>query len=568
MLPRLNEMPATLPLFVDMFAELRARGFEGDLPATSAERVVQATDNSIYQMVPQAIAFPRTTEDLARIARLTCDPRFASVTFAARGGGTGTNGQSLTDGLVIDVSRYMNRILQINAEERWVRVQAGVVKDQLNAAVAAHGLFFPPELSTSNRATIGGMVSTDASGQGSCLYGKTRDHVLELTTVLLDGTIWRSGPLTDERLAAVQRRPDRVGAIHRRVDTIQREQAGLIAECFPKLNRCLTGYDLAHIRDARCRFDLNAILCGSEGTLSLIAEAKLNLVPIPLCRALAIVRYGSFDAALRDARALIEFGASSIETVDSTVLALARGDPIWQDVRPFVPDDDGGPALGVNLVEFVGSTEESVEAPLRGITGALSAGGRGAGRRGFTVARGEHDVGRIWEMRKKAVGLLGNMQGDKRPIAFVEDSAVPPEHLADYIAEFRAALDARGLSYGMFGHVDAGVLHVRPAIDMKDPLQEVLIREITEEVVRITQKYNGLLWGEHGKGVRSEFSPTFFGPLYSSLQSIKSVFDPGNQLNPGKIAAPQGAALLRIDELTTRGQLDRTIAPHVRAGYD
>jgi Fe-S oxidoreductase len=209
-----------------------------------------------------------------------------------------------------------------------------------------------------------------------------------------------------------------------------------------------------------------------------------------------------------------------------------------------------------------------VEAPLRGITGALSTDGRSLGRRGFTVVRGEREVGRIWEMRKKAVGLLGNMQGDKRPIAFLEDTAVPPEHLADYIAEFQAALDARGLSYGMFGHVDAGVLHVRPTIDMKDPLQEVLIREITEEVVRITQKYNGPLWGEHGKGVRSEFSPTFFGPLYPALQDIKSTFDPGNQLNPGKIAAPQGAALLRIDELTTRGQLDRTIAPHVRAGYD
>jgi Fe-S oxidoreductase len=228
------------------------------------------------------------------------------------------------------------------------------------------------------------------------------------------------------------------------------------------------------------------------------------------------------------------------------------------------------PRLVAEMLALVklGSTEELVEAPLRGITGALTADGRNVGRRGFTVTRGEHEVERIWNMRKKAVGLLGNMQGDKRPIPFVEDIAVPPEHLADYIAEFRAALDARGLSYGMFGHVDANVLHVRPAIDMKDPLQEGLIREITEEVVLITRKYHGLLWGEHGKGVRSEFSPTFFGPLYPALQSIKSVFDPGNQLNLGKIAAPQGAGLLRIDELTTRGQLDRTIAPHVRAGYD
>ncbi len=174
----------------------------------------------------------------------------------------------------------------------------------------------------------------------------------------------------------------------------------------------------------------------------------------------------------------------------------------------------------------------------------------------------------IWDMRKKSVGLLGNMQGDKRPIAFVEDTAVPPENLADYIAEFRAALDARGLTYGMFGHVDAGVLHVRPAIDMKDPAQEGLIRDVTEDVVRITKKYGGLLWGEHGKGVRSEFSPRFFGPLYPALQSIKAAFDPRNQLNPGKIAAPEDGELLRIDGLTTRGQLDRTIPPPVRAAYD
>jgi len=171
-------------------------------------------------------------------------------------------------------------------------------------------------------------------------------------------------------------------------------------------------------------------------------------------------------------------------------------------------------------------------------------------------------------MRKKAVGLLGNTKGDRRPIAFVEDTAVPPEHLADYIAEFRAALDRRGLEYGMFGHVDAGVLHVRPAIDMKAPGAEALVRAVTEDVVALTQRYGGLLWGEHGKGVRSEFSPRFFGPLYPVLQAVKAAFDPRNQFNPGKIAAPEGAALLTVDGVPTKGQRDRTIPAHVRAGYD
>ncbi len=568
MIPRLTGTPVPLPLYAQFLTELRARGFEGDLSPAYGERTVLATDNSIYQIWPQAIAFPRSTEDLVRIARLTGDPRFDRVKLAPRGGGTGTNGQSLTDGLVVDVSRHMNRILEINVEAGWARVQAGVVKDQLNAALAKHGLFFPPELSTSNRATIGGMINTDASGQGSCLYGKTRDHVLELTSVLLDGTVWQSKPLDAGELAAIQRRTDRVGAIHRLVDAIQRDQAVLIASHFPKLNRCLTGYDLAHIRDERGRFNLNSILCGAEGTLGFVAEAKLNVLPIPKYSALVNVRYGSFDAALRDAQALTAFGAASIETVDSKVLSLAQNDIIWEGVRDFFPDDDGQPAIGVNLVEFVGDSEAAVEAALGRLTDALTAEGASKGRRGFTIARGERDVARIWEMRKKSVGLLGNMQGDKRPIPFVEDTAVPPENLADYIAEFRGALDARGLTYGMFGHVDAGVLHVRPAIDMKDPAQEKLIREVTEEVVGLTRKYHGLLWGEHGKGVRSEFSPAFFGPLYPTLQSIKAVFDPRNQLNPGKIAAPEDGELLTIDGLPTRGQLDRTIPSDIRAEYD
>jgi FAD/FMN-containing dehydrogenase/Fe-S oxidoreductase len=568
MLPRVSDMPAPTPLHIDFIAELRLRGFEGDLSPGYGDRVIAATDNSIYQLLPQLIALPRSIEDLVRIARLAGDARFKDIVFAPRGGGTGTNGQSLTQGVVVDVSRHMNRILEINAAQRWVRVQAGVVKDQLNAALAEYGLFFPPELSTSDRATIGGMISTDASGQGSCLYGKTRDHVLELTTVLLDGTIWMSRPLEDEELEQIQRRTDLVGAAHRLVDAIQREQADLIAAHFPKLNRCLTGYDLAHIRDDQGRFNLNSILCGSEGTLALIAEAKLNVVPIPKYSALVNVRYGSFDAALRDAQALIRFGAASIETIDSKVLGLAQNDVVWEFVRQYFPEDEGERATGVNLVEFVGDAEVDVEAPVGRLSQALASAGPQSGRRGFTVARGAAEVNAIWDMRKKSVGLLGNMQGDKRPIPFVEDTAVPPENLADYIAEFRAALDARRLTYGMFGHVDAGVLHVRPAVDMKDPAQETLIREVTEDVVRITKKYGGLLWGEHGKGVRSEFSPRFFGPLYPTLQSIKVAFDPRNQLNPGKLAAPANGQLLTIDGLTTRGQLDRTIPRSVRLAYD
>jgi Fe-S oxidoreductase len=244
------------------------------------------------------------------------------------------------------------------------------------------------------------------------------------------------------------------------------------------------------------------------------------------------------------------------------VLALARQDAIWLKVREFFPDDPEGPAEGVNIVEFVAESERQLQDQLARVEAALASGG--AGRRGYTVARGADAATAIWSMRKKSVGLLGNMQGERRPMPFVEDTVVPPEHLADYIREFRAALDRRGLVYGMFGHVDAGCLHVRPALDMKDRAQEALVREISDEVFELTRKYRGVLWGEHGKGFRSEYVPEFFGPLYPRMQEIKAAFDPHNQLNPGKIAAPPGHELARLDAVPTRGRFDRQIPIAVR----
>ncbi len=620
--PVIEELSAHYLRFLEA---LKASGFEGEIAPDYASRTVLATDNSIYQRLPQAALFPRHAEDLERIARLAAEPKHRQVVLTPRGGGTGTNGQSLTDGLVVDVSRHMNRILEIDEENRRVRVQAGVVKDQLNAALKPHGLFFAPDLSTSNRATIGGMISTDASGQGSCEYGKTRDHVLELDSVLLGGERLVSRPVDDSELETLCHHSGAIGNAYRTAREIIDTQRELIAAKFPPLNRCLTGYDLAHLRDAQGRLDMNSLLCGSEGSLGFLNEAVLNVLPIPKHSTLVNVRYAGFMDALRDAKALM--GSSqdqpqalaakptSIETVDDKVLLLAMEDFVWDSVAEFFPSEapqgsaegkigaaegdtvtaerQAAAIRGINMIEFNDDDPERLAERVAAFCRHLEA-DESVPRLGFTLAQGRAQIQQVYGMRKRAVGLLGNARvdekGEKRPIPFVEDTAVPPEHLADFIAEFRAALDARGLSYGMFGHVDAGVLHVRPAIDMKDPEQERLIREVSDEVAELTHKYGGLLWGEHGKGVRSEYAPKFFGELYPSLQRVKAAFDPHNQLNPGKIATPSippeaaepsippeaaGTAsttsvsedavkwvdpgLLTIDGVPTRGQLDRQI---------
>ncbi len=569
MIPRLHDISAVQSHYLHFFRALENAGFEGEICPDFANRTALSTDNSIYQIYPQGVVYPRNIEDLVALTSLANQPEYHFIEITARGGGTGTNGQSLNNGIIVDLSRHMNQILEVNAEQGWVRVQTGVVKDQLNAILKPHGLFFAPDTSTSNRATIGGMINTDASGQGSCKYGKTRDHVIELTTVLADGEILNTKALSDEELAAQQQLQCTRGLVYRVLDNIEKENAELIKEKFPKLNRCLTGYDLAHIRDDN-KFNVNNILCGSEGTLGIIVEAKLNVVPLPKHSAIVIVNYSSFDSALRDAPRLMQAGPTSIETIDSTILNLAINDPnVWQDVQSFFTDVDTSKIQGMNLVEYTGSDRADLSEDLAKLISVFKETEAASGSIGHALAWGDDAVKKIWNMRKKAVGLLGNFEGEARPVAFVEDTAVPPENLADYILEFREILESHNLRYGMFGHVDAGVLHVRPALDLKQREQQLLIREISDKIVALTIKYKGLLWGEHGKGIRSEYAPDFFGELYPQLQRIKGVFDPYNQLNPGKIATPSDKqTLLKIDGVPLRGQSDRLIPVKLWQDFD
>ena len=572
MIPKLTQQDAIKPEYLAFIEALAKTGFSGDIESDYSSRLAVATDNSVYQWLPQAVVFPHNSADIMLMAQLSCAPRYESIQFSARGGGTGTNGQSLNDGIIVDLSRHLTRVLEVNAEEKWVHVETGLVKDQLNDVLKPYGLFFSPELSTSNRATIGGMVNTDASGQGSLVYGKTSDRVLELTTVLEDGSRLECKPLAGEALQAKLAQQDREGEIYRQLWATCRDLSSEIEEKFPKLNRFLTGYDLKHVYDPETEsIDLSRILCGSEGTLGFITEVKLSLDPIPASRILVNVKYDSFEAALRSAPFMLKAQALSVETVDSKVLDLARNDIVWHSVRDLIQDVPGKELLGLNIVEFADQTlaeGQQKVAALCAMLDEIMARGEG-GIVGYQTCEELESVKAIYAMRKKAVGLLGNTSGRKKPVAFTEDTAVPPEHLADYIMEFRALLDANNLAYGMFGHVDSGVLHVRPALDLCDPEQEVLMRSISDQVVALTSKYGGLMWGEHGRGFRSEYGPEFFGPtLFAELRKVKGAFDPNNRLNPGKICTPidSAAELVSVDAVK-RGTFDRQIPEVVRDSF-
>lgn len=575
MIPRLTNIPQQNQLVQRYLEELTRQHFSGDIASSYADRLSLATDNSVYQQIPQAILFPKTVSDIVILTKLAQKSEFQSLTFTPRGGGTGTNGQSLNNNIIIDLSRHMNQILELNVEERWVRVQAGVVKDQLNQYLKPYGLFFSPELSTSNRATLGGMINTDASGQGSLQYGKTSDHVLALKSVLINGEILETQAVkTDNFFANLEHfNLSPLGKqLHQEVFSRCREVRPQVLTELPQLNRFITGYDLKNVfNNDESEFNLTRILTGSEGSLAFICEAKLNLLPIPKYRTLINIKYNSFDAALRSAPFMLQAKALSVETVDSKVLNLAKQDIVWHSVSDLLTEDPHNPILGINIVEYASSNQAEIEAQVSALCLALDEKmtKNEAGIIGYQVCHDLDSIEKIYAMRKKAVGLLGNAKGWAKPIAFVEDTAVPPENLADYIVEFRSLLDSYQLPYGMFGHVDAGVLHVRPALDLCDLEQVKTFKAISDQVVELTYKYGGLIWGEHGKGMRAYYGERFFGEkLWRELRYIKQLFDPQNRLNPGKICTPleSNAQLYAIDS-QMRADFDRQIPIQVREAF-
>ena len=556
------------------FLEALARnGFAGEIEDRYAARLLVATDNSVYQKMPQAVVFPKSKQDVVTLFKTASAPEFKKIRITPRGGGTGTNGQSLNHGVIVDMSRHMKSFSDFRPDERSIVVEPGVIKDELNEHVASEQLFFSPELSTSSRATIGGMIANDAAGQGSLVYGRTSEHVLEAEVVLRDGTLCTFRPVKGEELKNCLDRPGLEGEIYRRCYELLKWHSAEVKEHFPKLNRFLTGYDLMHAYDADTdTLNLARLICGAEGTLATLVGARIDLTLKPSFRALCVIKYENFDSALRHANVLIKAGAFSVETVDSRVLDLARKDPVWLSVKNYITDVPGAEISGVNIVEFNGHDEEKDRAFMMSLYEQTQkdASERRSGILGAQVVDTKEGIAAVYGMRKKAVGLLGSAAGAKKLVAFTEDTVVPPENLADYILEFRALLDSMNVTYGMFGHVDCGLMHVRPALDLTTDEDRQKLVDISNGVVELVKKYGGQMWGEHGRGYRSCYGEVFFGKLYPLARKIKAIFDPDNRLNPGKICVPWGNetdSLVALDD-PMRGDLDRTIDIRVRENFE
>ena len=567
-----SPLPTTSPPEIDAFFDaLATEGFTGEVRRDLATRVVHATDNSIYQFLPAAVVHVRSAEDVARLLRLGSQERFRGLSFSARGGGTGTNAQSLTEGIVVDCSKYLNRIHTIDPEAGWVEVDPGVILDTLNSALRPLGSFFAPNVSTSSRATLGGMISTDACGQGSRIYGRTSNHTIALQIVLTDGSTHWIQPWDRMALDGVLAGHPSLAGIVRTLEDVVTTQAAEIDRVFPRLNRFMTGYNLAHVRGPDGGLNLVPLICGSEGTLAMVVRARLRLTPLPRFRQVVVLKYARFLDALDDAGPLSIHQPAAVETLDEKILERLREDEIFPRIRELLGEDIGRGTGATNFVEFTGDDAPAIEDAVARLLRALDAPDTPHPKViGSLRTKNPREIADLWEVRKRGVGLLGNLPGRRKPIAFVEDTAVPPEELAAFVRAFRQLLDRHGLDYGMYGHVDAGCLHVRPALDLVDPADQALVRTISDEVVRLVKTHHGIMWGEHGRGLRSTYTPEFFGAeLHRELRRIKETFDPDNRLNPGKIVTPlsRSEAVLPV-ESPMRGQLDRTIPAGLRKAWE
>ena len=511
----------------------------GEIRFDRISRALYSTDASVYQIEPTGVVLPRSREDLVAIVRI-CAEHGCQITM--RGGGTSQAGQAIGAGIVVDTSKYLNRLLELNIEKRWARVEPGIVLDELNAQLKRHGLRFAPDISTASRATVGGMIANNSSGARSVLYGKTIDHVLEQEVVLSDGSVARFRPLSGEELEAKCGGQGLEADCYRGVRRVAAAHAEEIHRRFPKVLRRVGGYNLDEFCDPAKPFNLTKIMVGSEGTLGVVLEARINLVPLPNAKAVLAVQFADLLEALEATPAILRHAPSAVEVMDGFILAHTRQNAQLDALRnSFIEGEPGG----LLCVEFYGDTTEELVPRLRALEHDLRQQGLGY--------RYHHAIdiaaqAKIWSLREAALGLSMAMKQDAKSLSFVEDTAVAPEHLREYIDKFLQLIARHGTSAGIYAHASVGCLHVRPVVNLKTEEGVRKFEAIANDVSDLVLEYGGALSGEHGDGlVRSPFMKKMFGTrLYDAFREIKQTFDPQGILNPGKIVdAPPLTSNLR-----------------------
>ena len=507
--------------------ELEA-AIDGEVRFDRISRALYSTDASVYQIEPIGVVIPRSHEAVIRAVEIAARH---GVPITPRGGGTSQAGQSIGAGLVLDTSKHLNRILQINPDERWARVEPGVVLDELNAVLRPHQLRFAPDVSSASRATVGGMMANNSSGARSVLYGKTIDHVHEQRVVLADGSLVHFRPLTAEQLARAQSGDSIEARAYRAIPELAVRHAAEIDRRFPKVLRRVGGYNLDAFVDPARPIDLTRIVVGSEGTLGFIVDAKIGLVPLPAQKTVMTIEFEHLLDALGATPLVLKHGPSAVEVMDDFILSHARGHAVLDAQRKSMVQHDGSSLL---CVEFYGDSLDALVARMEALERDLK------GARYSCRIRHVLDLAKqakIWSFREAALGLSTAMKSDGKAISFVEDTAVAPEKLRDYIARFIAIVRRHRTTAGVYAHASVGCLHVRPVVNLKTASGVATFEAIANEVADLVLEFGGALSGEHGDGlVRGAFNEKMFGSeLYQAFRAVKRTFDPNGLFNPGRI---------------------------------
>ncbi len=510
----------------DDLAHELAKRVSGEVRFDPLSRVLYSTDASIYQMEPVGVVIPRSVEDVLAVVEVARDN---GVPVLPRAGGTSLAGQTVNHAIVVDFSKYLNQVLEVNREEQWARVQPGIVLEQLNKQLAHSNLQYAPDPTTANRACVGGGIGNNSCGAHSVIYGKTLDHVKELAVVLSDGSPAHFRPLDSGALEAKLAGEGLESEIYRGVRRIAQDNSEEIQARYPKIMRRVSGYNLDEfLTDPE--FNLARMVVGSEGTLCVMTEAKINLVPRPTMTSLSVLHFAGIVEASEATTVALQHSPSSVEVMDKMVLDRSRESLGLSRSLSFIQGDPGA----LLVVEFYGESEDELTAKMESLKEDMARQGLGYACVNILDRAAQTSV---WNLRKAGLGLLMSIHGDSKPLPFVEDTAVEPENLGEFVRRFDEIVANHGTEAAYYGHASVGCLHIRPLVNLKGAEGMARMVAIGDEISDLVREFGGAMSGEHGDGiVRGVWTEKMFGPrMYEAFRELKNTFDPQGIMNPGKI---------------------------------